>query len=282
MIEAVYAFIVGACIGSFLNVCIYRLPKNISLIRPPSFCPRCNTAIKWFDNIPILSYLMLKARCRHCRQSISLRYPLVEFITGCLFFSLYQQFFLSLPFFKYAFLFSLLIVVSLIDIEYRAIPAYLCFIGIIVGFCFILYEPTIRYLSAETGKDALYLLEDYYHAARIFLKNIIFGFGFAYLFKFFSDVLLNLYLALRKKESIEGEKEALGLGDVDFMGMVAVFLGPQTAVLTFFLAPFIALGYSLCALLFRRSHIVPYLPYLSIATFISFIWGENLLKLFII
>ena len=77
-------FVFGAAIGSFLNVCIYRLPAKISIAWPPSHCPKCNSKIKWYDNIPILSYLILGAKCRNCKEKISIQYPVVEFLTGIL------------------------------------------------------------------------------------------------------------------------------------------------------------------------------------------------------
>jgi prepilin signal peptidase PulO-like enzyme (type II secretory pathway) len=110
------------------------------------------------------------------------------------------------------------------------------------------------------------------------LRNLILGFGFGYLFKFFGDVFIDVYLTLRKKESIEGERESLGLGDVDFLGMVAVFLGIKSAVLVFFIAPFFAVLYSVFALIFKKSHLIPYLPYLSLATITVFFWGDKILN----
>ncbi|MCK4809431.1 MAG: prepilin peptidase [Candidatus Omnitrophica bacterium] len=283
MIEKIWIFIFGSCIGSFLNVCIYRMPKEISVIKPSSFCPKCNSSIKWYDNIPILGYFFLKGKCRNCKEKISFRYPLVEFTTAVLFLSLYMKYefigpgfainsVLLLNFLKFAFFFSLLIIVSLIDIDYRAIPVLLCFIGISVGIVFSIYE-SVEFIKNNAFFDMFSL-----PVVNSF-KGLIFGFGFTYFFKFFGDVFLNLYLSLRKKESIEGENESLGLGDVDFIGMVGVFLGWKMAILTFFVAPFIALFYTLFALIFKRSHVIPYLPYLSLAALFCFIWGDKVLTL---
>ena len=130
----------GLCIGSFLNVCIYRLPKEKSIVRPHSQCPACGNFIKWYDNIPVLSFILLRAKCRNCRVDISWRYPLVEALTALTLAFLYIKFGLSFGFFKFALFFLLLIVVSFIDIDYHAIPVYFCFIGIAAGPLFGLAE----------------------------------------------------------------------------------------------------------------------------------------------
>ena len=175
--------------------------------------------------------------------------------------------------FKYIFFFSLLILVSFIDIDYHAIPVYLCFIGIAAG------------LTISAVDTLNYLRMGFFDWKGIpFVKALwalIFGFGFSYMFKFFGDIFVGLYLALRKKESIEGETEALGLGDVDFMGMAGIFLGIKLCVLTFFLAPFFALVYAVFAIIFKKSHLLPYLPYLSLGALAAFFWGDKILRLVI-
>jgi leader peptidase (prepilin peptidase) / N-methyltransferase len=265
----VLIFIVGACIGSFLNVCIVRLPKDESIIIPRSSCPQCKTPIKWFDNIPLISFFALHKKCRACKKPISWRYPVVECITGLIFLMLYLKLDLSMDFAKVVFLFCMLIVVSFIDIEYHAIPAYLCVLGIMVGLALNIPK-TVFYLKAG--------LFDF-HTLPIVksVKTLVFVLGFTYLFKLFGDVFISVYLRLRKKDNIEGEKESLGLGDVDFMGMVAVFLGIKQAILIFFIAPFIAAVYSIFAIFFKKSHLIPYLPYLSLATLLSFFWNRQIL-----
>jgi len=270
MITKILLFIFGSCAGSFLNVCIYRMPKEKSIVFPGSFCPKCKVPIKWYDNIPLLSYLFLRGRCRNCGKKISLKYPVVELITAVFFVVFYLEFGFSIELLKYIFLFSLLTVVSFIDIEYHAIPAHLCFLGIVGGLLFSL-EPTLRLL--KSGVFDLRALPLY--AA---FKGLLFGLGFTYLFKFFGDIFIDFYLKLRKKESIEGERESLGLGDVDFMGMMGVFLGVKSVVLVFFIAPFLALGYSIFAIVFKKSHLIPYLPYLSLATVVTFFWRDRILS----
>lgn len=257
--------------GSFLNVCIWRLPKNMSVVSPGSFCPHCNSPIRWYDNIPVVSFILLKRRCRTCNQKISFRYPFVEFITAGAFLFLYNKFGLTMYLFKFAFLFSILVVASFIDIDYHSIPAHLCVLGIFVGLMVSILE-TVVYL-----KRGMFEIKN---MPIVFtLKGLFIGLGFAYFFKLFGDIFISLYLSLRKKDSIEGERESLGLGDVDFLGMVGTFLGWLNATFVFFVAPFIAIIYSIFALIFKKSHLIPYLPYLSAAVIVVFLWGDRLLRL---
>ena len=193
-------------------------------------------------------------------------------MTAVLFCVLYINLGLSIYSVQIAFLFSMLILVSFIDIDYHEIPVYLCVIGIVVGLGFHLAK-TIDIFLKQGFVDPFN--SPLFYSAR----GVIFGLGFVYFFKLFGDVFINIYLSLRKKDSIEGEKESMGLGDVDFMGMIGAFLGIKAALGIFFLAPFIAVGYSIIALIFKKSHLIPYLPYLSAATLIWFFWGNNILKL---
>ncbi len=266
----IFILLLGLCVGSFLNVCIYRLPKNESIIKPRSFCPKCKVPVKWYDNIPLVGYILLSGKCRDCGEKISLRYPVVELITGAVFLTLYIVLGPSLGLAKYLFLFCLLIVVSFIDIDYHAIPAYLCLIGIIGGLVFSLGVSIKLFNQGIFDIKAMPIVFS--------LRGLIFGLGFTYLFKFFGDAFVDFYLNIRKKESIEGERESLGLGDVDFMGMVGVFLGVKGALLVFFIAPFFAVIYSIIAFIFKKSHLIPYLPYLSLATIVVYFWGNKILS----
>lgn len=266
----VFVFILGTCIGSFLNVCIYRLPKQKSIIKPGSYCIKCNKPLRWYANIPILSYVFLRGRCLSCKEKISFRYPLVELITGILFLVLFMKFGFSITLARFMILFCILIVVSFIDIDYHAIPGYLCVLGIIIALAFAL-RPSLQLIRIQgVPFDRIPIVMAF--------KGLIFGLGFTYVFKLFGDVFIGLYLQFRKKDSIEGERESLGLGDVDFMGMVGAFLGLKSVVLAFFIAPFLAVIYSIFAIVFKRSHLIPYLPYLSLATIVTFFWGDKILS----
>ena len=121
-IYGVAIFMFGTVVGSFLNVCIWRMPRDESLVKPGSHCPKCNTHIAWYDNIPILSYIFLRAKCRHCSEPISIRYPLVEALTGALFVCLYLKFSLTIALAVYCVLVASFIVVTFVDLDHYIIP----------------------------------------------------------------------------------------------------------------------------------------------------------------
>ncbi|WP_346929784.1 prepilin peptidase, partial [Clostridium sp.] len=133
-------FLYGIVIGSFLNVCIYRIPNNQSLISPPSHCGNCDTRLKWKDLIPIGSYLWLKGKCRYCNSKISMRYPLVEGLTGILLVGIYLRYGLGLNFFKYSLLTLFLIVIALIDYDTTDVYSSVVYSGMAVGIIFIIIE----------------------------------------------------------------------------------------------------------------------------------------------
>ena len=130
---ALFIFIVGTFLGSFMNVCIYRMPKKESIVMPRSHCTTCNAPILWFDNIPIISFILLRGRCRHCKEKISSRYATVELISGILYLLLYLNFGLTPKFLIFCYLISSLIVVSFIDLKTQEIPDSITLPGIILG-----------------------------------------------------------------------------------------------------------------------------------------------------
>jgi len=273
--QSTFVFIFGLCIGSFLNVCIYRFPRELSIVRPFSFCPKCNKPIKWYDNIPLLSFAVLGRRCRSCKEPIPFRYFIVELLTGLIFLYSYLQAGFSFMFLKYIILFSLCVLVSFIDIDYRAIPGWICILGMLLG------------ISISAIETFILLNEGYLPAIDIpkipivkSVQALFLCIGLSYFLKIIGDFGLWIYLNIRKKDSIEGEKEALGLGDVDFLGMVGVFLGWQLGFLTFFLAPLISLVYGIYIIVFRKSHLIAYLPFLSLACLVSAFFGQSIIRFF--
>jgi len=184
-------FIVGLAIGSFLNVVIYRLPKGYSIVRPGSFCPNCRKKILWYENVPLVSYILLKGRCSNCGERISVRYPIVEVLSGVIALFLYRRYGLSLDFFfVYSFVMALF-AITLIDWEHRIIPDELSLPFIIVGIVWSFLSPerslTGSALGALVGGGGLLLI--------------------GYLYKLIRHT------------------EGMGGGDVKLMAMIGAFVG---------------------------------------------------------
>jgi leader peptidase (prepilin peptidase) / N-methyltransferase len=215
MIEAVVAFAAGLLIGSFLNVCIYRLPRDLSVVRPRSHCPGCEKQIEWYDNIPLLSYLLLRGRCRHCGIGIPLRYPIVELATGLLFAWAVMALGPGPEALKACIFAAILVTLVASDIEERILPDEFTLGGVVAGLILawlVPMQPAISGLFAPGIGDirALSLIE-----AAI-------GAGIS------SGALLmvaKLYEWVR-------HREGMGLGDVKMVAMVGAFLGLQGALLT--------------------------------------------------
>jgi len=255
-------FILGSIVGSFLNVCIYRMPLAQSIIRPRSFCSHCKKTILWYDNIPLLSYLVLNARCRFCKGKIPFRYFIVELLTAIIFLIFYNLYGLSFSFFFYIIFICGLIVATFVDIQHRIIPDEISVGGIIVGFL----------LSAINGihlQPTTYKLQPVLNS----LLGIILGGGIIYLTGVIFDLV---YFKLLKKPPIQGETESMGGGDVKLLAMIGAFLGWQKALLTFFLAPFFGVVIGIVNLLVKKDHTIPYGPFLSLAALSALFWADKI------
>lgn len=258
-----FVFVFGSIVGSFLNVCIYRLPLEQSVVTPRSYCPLCKKTIRWYDNIPLLSYVFLRGKCRYCKGVISVKYPLVELATALSFLFLYVRFSTTFAFFYYVFFVCGLIVASFVDIQHRIIPDEISVGGIVAGFL----------INALGG---LRLNPFAYHPARLInsLLGIVVGGGIIYLTGFMFDLV---YFKLLKKPPIQGETESMGGGDVKLLAMIGAFLGWQKAILIFFLAPILGLGAGIFNLLTKKDHTIPYGPFLSLAALLSIFWADKIL-----
>lgn len=269
MIEAkILAFIFGSVIGSFLNVCIYRMPLGKSVVWPHSHCPHCEKKIPWHDNIPFISYLFLKGRCRFCKEKISLRYLVVELLTALMFVVLYNRYGLKYEFFIYALFVCSLIIATFVDIKHRIIPDEISIGGIIIGFL----------LSAIKGFN----LGPFSYNIKPMLDSllgIIIGGGIIYLTGFLFDLV---YFKLLKKPPIQGETESMGGGDVKLLAMIGAFLGWQAAVLTFFIAPLFGAVIGIINLIVKKEHLIPYGPFLSLAALVSLFWADKIIRLIFI
>lgn len=240
------AFILGTIIGSFLNVCIHRLPMDQSVVLPSSYCPNCQTRIRPLDNIPILSFLALRGRCRFCRTPISWRYPLVEGINGAGYALLLWKFGLGWPTLIYALLFSALLVVTFIDLDRQIIPNEITLPGIVIGV-------------AAAG---LVLPQGFWNS----LIGLFLGGGLFYLVADLSQRIL--------------KQEGMGGGDIKLIAMIGAFLGWQSVLLTIFIGAFLGAVVGLFLILVRgqgRRTPIPFGPFLSVAAVTSLFWGNEIL-----
>mgnify|MGYP001255334909 CR=1 FL=1 len=265
MIAKIIVFIFGSIVGSFLNVCIHRMPKGESVVWPRSHCPKCNKRIPGYDNIPFISYILLKGKCRGCKEKISLRYPLVELLTSVLMVVLFTRFGLKYEFFLYMVMFWGLIIATFIDIPHRIIPDEVSVGGMIIGFIMV----------SVTGFTLSPLRFNFLPMKNSFL-GIIIGGGIIYL----TGVLFDfVYFKLLKRPPINGETESMGGGDVKLLAMIGAFMGWPMVILTFFLAPFLGIVVGIINLTTKKDHTIPYGPFLSLAAFVALFWGDQLLSL---
>jgi leader peptidase (prepilin peptidase)/N-methyltransferase len=219
-------FLFGLAFGSFLNVCIYRLPRGLSVVGPRSACPGCNAPIRASDNIPILSWLLLGGRCRNCKARISPRYALIELLTGLLFLFCFSTFGPTLAALKYSVFGFLLLGLIFTDAETKLLPDKLTLPGMAVGFVFSLLVP-VEDLASLLLPGLVPLPVSSHLAARFYsLADSLLGAAIGASFIYGAGYL---YLRVR---GVEG----MGFGDVKLMGMVGAFLGPRLTVLTLFAA----------------------------------------------
>jgi len=263
-------FIFGLCVGSFLNVCIHRLPKGQSVVTPRSRCPGCGQAIAAWDNVPLLSYLILRGRCRNCRTPISIQYPLVELVTGLALLMGYLRFDISPEGLKAALLACALIVLLVTDLRERLLPDRITFPGMAVGFLFALWIPVGDGLAALLGRWSGFTLPPLAASIGDALLGAALGAGILF-------GLGELWFRLRGVE-------AMGLGDVKMMGMVGFFLGPKLTMLTLLLGSLAGsiLG-SLFILLARKNtrYELPFGTFLGAAALVALFWGDRLIAAYL-
>jgi leader peptidase (prepilin peptidase) / N-methyltransferase len=214
-----FFFLFGIVIGSFLNVCITRIPEGLSIVRPASRCPRCETPIKPYDNIPILSWFLLRGKCRSCALPISPMYPVIEFLTGAYFVLSYYAFGVTLPTFKWLFFGCVLIVLIVTDLLVRLLPDAVNFFGLGLGLAFA----TRVFPSSFLGIYGLWfrLPHKLPHGVAGIIDSLL---GAA-----FGSMLL---LAAAVVYKLVRKRDGMGMGDVKMMAMVGAFLGLRGAFLT--------------------------------------------------
>jgi len=244
----VFAFIFGAAIGSFLNVCIYRLPDKESIIKPLSRCPHCKNLIRFYDNIPIISFLILKGKCRDCGGKISWRYPLVELITGVFSLLLFLKFGVSLQFLAVFAFTAVLIVITFIDLDHQIIPDVLTLPGIpifLLAGIFIMKVPW-----QET------------------LIGLLVGGGVLFLIAF-------VYEAITKREGMGG-------GDIKLLGMIGGFFGWKSLIFILLFSSFAGAIVGITVMIIKKQDLkyaVPFGPFLAAAAVAYAFWGDLFVNL---
>jgi leader peptidase (prepilin peptidase)/N-methyltransferase len=272
----VMTFFLGTCIGSFLNVCIYRIPRELSTVTPRSHCPHCNKLIPWYLNIPILSYIMLLGKCRFCGKHITCRYVLVELLTGVLFLLIALKFQIpsaDVPFFLvavadwklipiYWLVVSGLILGTFVDFEHLIIPDRVTLGGIAAGLLLSAIVPSIHLLPHELHGSWID------HAFSLMWSVVGASTGW---FILWGTAILG---------KIIFRKDAMGFGDVKLLGAIGAFLGWKAVFCTILVSSFtgsivgITLVFCKCKQMQSK---IPFGPYIALGAIVWMLWGQNML-----
>jgi len=245
-----FVFLIGAIAGSFLNVCIYRLPRHESIVFPASHCPHCGEPIKFYDNIPLVSYVILRGKCRNCKQNISGRYPIIETISGLLAIAIVIKYGLTLHSLLLLLLVFSLIIVTFVDLDFQIIPDILSIPGIIAGIGASFFIPTISWIDSILG--------------------ILAGGGFLFIIAVTYKWLTN--------------RDGMGGGDIKLLAMVGAWLGWKAVPFILLISSFIgALIGSISLLLAKKSlrYKIPFGPFISIAAVIYLFFGPEIINWYI-
>ena len=252
LVIRILIFIFGAIVGSFLNVCIVRMPQEKSIVFPRSHCVHCQKLIPWYDNIPLVSYFLLMGKCRYCHKRISIRYFIVELFTAVSFVFFYGFFGWNWVLIPYLVFHCGLMAATFIDLEHRIIPDEISVGGMIAGLVFSFVIPQLH----NTSSHGLALGRS--------LLGVLIGGGSIYAMGMLGDFLF--------------KKESMGGGDVKLLAMVGSFLGWQMAVLTFFIAPFFGAFFGVIVKLRTKESVIAYGPFLALGALISLFWGKDVIR----
>jgi len=249
LILYIIVFIFGSIVGSFLNVCIYRIPRGESIIAPSSHCPSCNTPIKIWDNIPIISYMLLYGKCRSCKTRIPFRYPLVEAMNGFFYIALLWRFGIGWHTLFYFSLVSALLVITFIDLDFQIIPDSITLPGILIGLI--------------TG--SLILPDPFSRWSLLGYKASVFGTLTGFVF-FYIVALLS--------------RGGMGGGDIKMMAMVGALMGWKSVLLITFLGSLFGSVWGISLMVFKgkgRKTKIPFGPFLAAGTIITLFSGQEIL-----
>jgi leader peptidase (prepilin peptidase)/N-methyltransferase len=250
MFLLIYVFGIGLCIGSFLNVCIYRVPQGASIVSPPSACPGCGARIRWYDNLPVISYILLGRRCRHCKTSISIRYPLVELLTGIFAVTVALQFGFQWESLIYFIFIAALLVVTFIDLDHRIIPDVISLPGIPIGFAASFALPAV------TWSNSLY--------------GILLGGG--------------SLLAIAWGYRLITGKDGMGGGDIKLLAMIGAFLGWQGVIFTIMASSLIGTIVGIAVMVKAGKSMklaIPFGPFLAAGAVLHLFFGPRIIHWYI-
>ncbi len=275
---AALVFAFGACWGSFFNVCIYRIPRGQSVVHPPSHCPKCDRAIAWYDNIPLLSFLLLRARCRRCGAPIACRYVLVETLTAVLFLLVWLK--LGRPWdprplalaptaslgviLAYWIAVGGLVVGTFIDLERMILPDRITWGGMATGLILSAIWPELH--APPSFPDSV----PFYIGLIRSATGAAFGFGLLWAVAFIGRLIF--------------KRDAMGFGDVKLLGAIGAFLGWQAVLFTVMLSSFVGSAVGLTLVFSKRKKMqsrIPYGPYLALAALIWMLWGQTLWQAYV-
>ncbi len=247
----IFVGLLGLAIGSFANVLIYRLPREKNVVVSRSVCPKCGTMLRWYHNIPLISFLVLRGKCGFCKEPISWRYPLVESVNALLYLYFLWQFGLTLEFMVFCYLGTVLLVVFFVDLDFQIIPDLLTYSGMILGLLVALLPGGITILSACVG--------------------LLVGGGALYLIAMLGDLLF--------------KKESMGGGDIKLAGMLGAFLGWQKVLLIFLSSAVIGLVVSVVVMAFsaklRQDRVIPFGPFLALAAVMTILYGDQIIAYYL-
>ncbi|MCY6484588.1 prepilin peptidase [Clostridium aestuarii] len=235
--------LLGLLIGSFLNVCIYRIPREESISYPPSHCTNCGQMIKPYDLIPVISYMVLKGKCRHCGMKISIRYPIIELFTGIVFLLIYSNYGFSIELLKFTILGCFLIVIGIIDFDTTDVYFKVTMSGILIGVIFL-------------------CVYSYYYTYNInsYILGALIGGGFI------SVIILTTH--------------GMGWGDAEICALIGLYLGWKLTILAMFLSVILGAVVGIVLILTKKKSskdYIPFGPYIAIGAMISVLWGYKIL-----
>ena len=271
---AVFVALAGLIVGSFSNVCIYRIPRGESVVQPGSYCPKCRTPVRWFDNVPVLSYVLLRGRCRSCREPIPIRYPVIEVLGALLFLAIYAAGFRPQVTLLYWALATAYLVISVIDIDYKIIPDAISLPSLLIA-------PAVAFVVGQLQPSGVHGVEGLFavvtggsfvgHAPRLdqaieSLVGILVGGGL-------------LWGIAAGYEFVRGQ-EGMGFGDVKLLAMIGGFQGWQAAVFALVVGSLLGTVVGLATMAVRGGKLdmeIPFGPFLAAGAVIHVLGGPSLI-----